>query len=149
MLGVLWNWTLYGVLVVQLCEFLMACLLRLWNSSGGEDVYSYNFPGDRPLLKLLGMYYVLVVPSALSTAPPQCTLYSWWKRCRQHSLERTFTIGSSPALAIRTTSLLTCSPWTCPLSVPWFHSLSSYFSCIASGYSAEGHPGFYVCPSVS
>jgi hypothetical protein len=48
----------------------MACLpsFRLWNSSGGEDVYSYNFPGDRSLIKLLGMYYVgvlLVVPSAL------------------------------------------------------------------------------------
>ncbi|KAI9452301.1 hypothetical protein BJY52DRAFT_943117 [Lactarius psammicola] len=35
MLGALWNWTLYGVLIVQLY------------------VYSYNFPGDRALLKLL------------------------------------------------------------------------------------------------
>ncbi|KAH9173603.1 hypothetical protein EDB89DRAFT_707307 [Lactarius sanguifluus] len=37
LLGSLWNWTLYGVLVVQFY------------------VYSYNFPGDRTLLKLLGI----------------------------------------------------------------------------------------------
>ncbi|KAF8498148.1 hypothetical protein F5888DRAFT_1634068 [Russula emetica] len=36
--GVLWNWTLYGVLVVQIFN---------------KYVYSYNFPDDRKLLKLL------------------------------------------------------------------------------------------------
>ncbi len=81
MLGALWNWTLYGVLIVQLCEFLIACLScsRPRSSSGGEDVYSYNFPGDGTPLKLLGMYYVgvlQIVLSVLMTAPLQCTLYS-------------------------------------------------------------------------
>ncbi|KAH9001875.1 hypothetical protein EDB86DRAFT_407032 [Lactarius hatsudake] len=48
LLGALWNWTLYGVLVVQIY------------------VYSYNFPEDRRLVKLL-VYSVFLVET-LQTA---------------------------------------------------------------------------------
>ncbi|KAH9176079.1 hypothetical protein EDB89DRAFT_1941705 [Lactarius sanguifluus] len=58
LLGVLWNWTLYGVLVVQLY------------------VYSYNFPGDRTLLKLL-VYSVFLVET-LQTALTGADLYYWF-----------------------------------------------------------------------
>ncbi|KAH9068059.1 hypothetical protein EDB83DRAFT_2519175 [Lactarius deliciosus] len=62
LLGVLWNWTLYGVLVVQ------------------TYVYSYNFPGDRTLLKLLAappMYSVFLVETA-QTALTGADLYDWF-----------------------------------------------------------------------
>ena len=37
------------------------------SESGREDVYSYNFPGDKKLLKLMGMYSLcLFVPSVLT-----------------------------------------------------------------------------------
>ncbi|KAH9001878.1 hypothetical protein EDB86DRAFT_406482 [Lactarius hatsudake] len=58
LLGALWNWTLYGVLVVQLY------------------VYSYNFPGDRTLLKLL-VYSVFLVET-LQTALTGADLYYWF-----------------------------------------------------------------------
>jgi len=58
MLGVLWNWTLYGVLVVQVY------------------VYNYNFPGDRTLLKLL-VYSVFLVET-LQTALTGADLYYWF-----------------------------------------------------------------------
>ncbi|KAI9428716.1 hypothetical protein H4582DRAFT_1817399 [Lactarius indigo] len=58
MLGALWNWTLYGVLVVQIY------------------VYSYNFPGDRILLKLL-VYSVFLVET-LQTALSGADLYYWF-----------------------------------------------------------------------
>ncbi|KAH9068064.1 hypothetical protein EDB83DRAFT_678017 [Lactarius deliciosus] len=120
LLGALWNWTLYGVLVVQIY------------------VYSYNFPGDRTLVQVTG----------------------------QHSLERTSTIGSSPASAIWTTSLLPTSlPSTCPLLDPvvtlivqlffvyriwvlssrssWFLCLLIYlFSIVAAGAAFYG--GIYT-----
>jgi hypothetical protein len=58
LLGVLWNWCLYGALAVQLCELCPlsrnSCRLSLFIDPT-EDVYSYNFPGDRKSLKLLGM----------------------------------------------------------------------------------------------
>ncbi|KAH8989207.1 hypothetical protein EDB86DRAFT_3081207 [Lactarius hatsudake] len=57
LLGALWNWTLYGVLVVQLY------------------VYSYNFPGDRTLLKLL-VYSVFLIET-LQTALTGADLYYW------------------------------------------------------------------------
>jgi len=58
MLGILWNWTLYGVLVVQLY------------------VYSYNFPEDRRLLKLL-VYSVFLVET-VQTALTGADLYFWF-----------------------------------------------------------------------
>ncbi|KAI9453630.1 hypothetical protein BJY52DRAFT_812018 [Lactarius psammicola] len=58
MLGALWNWTLYGVLIVQLY------------------VYSYNFPGDRALLKLLVFSVFLV--ETLQTALTGMDLYYWF-----------------------------------------------------------------------
>ncbi|KAF8266054.1 hypothetical protein EI94DRAFT_1734164 [Lactarius quietus] len=58
MFGALWNWTLYGVLVVQLY------------------VYSYNFPGDRMHLKLL-VYSVFLVET-LQTAFTGVDLYYWF-----------------------------------------------------------------------
>ncbi|KAH9071141.1 hypothetical protein EDB83DRAFT_2221234, partial [Lactarius deliciosus] len=57
LLGALWNWSLYGVLVVQLY------------------VYSYNFPGDRTLLKLL-VYSVFLIET-LQTALTGADLYYW------------------------------------------------------------------------
>ncbi|KAH8995386.1 hypothetical protein EDB92DRAFT_1943366 [Lactarius akahatsu] len=57
LLGSLWNWTLYGVLVVQLY------------------VYSYNFPGDRTSLKLL-VYSVFLIET-LQTALTGADLYYW------------------------------------------------------------------------
>ncbi|KAH9176077.1 hypothetical protein EDB89DRAFT_196839 [Lactarius sanguifluus] len=58
LLGALWNWTLYGVLVVQIY------------------VYSYNFSGDRTLLKLL-VYSVFLVET-LQTALAGADLYYWF-----------------------------------------------------------------------
>ncbi|KAH9039087.1 hypothetical protein EDB85DRAFT_2141339 [Lactarius pseudohatsudake] len=57
-LGALWNWTLYGVLVVQ------------------TYVYSYNFPGDKTLLKLL-VYSVFLVET-VQTALTGADLYYWF-----------------------------------------------------------------------
>ncbi|KAH9068063.1 hypothetical protein EDB83DRAFT_2519177 [Lactarius deliciosus] len=56
LLGALWNWTL--------------------DSSSGEDVYSYNFPGDRTLIKLL-VYSVFLVET-LQTALTGADLYYWF-----------------------------------------------------------------------
>ncbi|KAI9452299.1 hypothetical protein BJY52DRAFT_1288310 [Lactarius psammicola] len=58
MLGALWNWTLYGVLVVQLY------------------VYSYNFPKDRALLKLL--VYAVFLVETFQTALTGWDLYYWF-----------------------------------------------------------------------
>jgi len=58
LLGALWNWTLYGVLIVQLY------------------VYSYNFQGDKTLLKLL-VYSVFLVETA-QTALTGADLYYWF-----------------------------------------------------------------------
>ncbi|KAH9053822.1 hypothetical protein EDB87DRAFT_1796504 [Lactarius vividus] len=57
-LGVLWNWALYGVLVVQ------------------TYVYSYNFQGDRTLLKLL--VYSLFLVETTQTALTGADLYYWF-----------------------------------------------------------------------
>ncbi|KAH9039085.1 hypothetical protein EDB85DRAFT_2141337 [Lactarius pseudohatsudake] len=56
LLGALWNWTL--------------------DSSSVEDVYSYNFPGDRRLLKLL-VYSVFLVET-VQTALTGADLYYWF-----------------------------------------------------------------------
>jgi len=56
--GVLWNWTLYGALVVQLY------------------VYSYNFPGDRKLLKVLA--YGVFLLETLQTALSGADMYYWF-----------------------------------------------------------------------
>ncbi|KAF8486808.1 hypothetical protein DFH94DRAFT_700772 [Russula ochroleuca] len=56
--GILWNWTLFGVLVVQLY------------------VYSYNFPEDRKLLKLL--VYGIFLLETLQTALTGADLYYWF-----------------------------------------------------------------------
>ncbi|KAH9039084.1 hypothetical protein EDB85DRAFT_2141336 [Lactarius pseudohatsudake] len=56
LLGTLWNWTL--------------------GSSSGEDVYSYNFPGDRTLVKLL-VYSVFLVET-VQTALSGTDLYYWF-----------------------------------------------------------------------
>lgn len=56
--GVLWNWTLYGVLVVQIY------------------VYSYNFPKDRKLLKIL--VYAIFLFETLQTALSGADLYYWF-----------------------------------------------------------------------
>ncbi|KAH9064354.1 hypothetical protein EDB87DRAFT_1829310 [Lactarius vividus] len=58
LLGALWNWTLYGVLVVQ------------------TYIYSYNFPRDRTLLKLL-VYSVFLVET-VQTALTGSDLYYWF-----------------------------------------------------------------------
>ncbi|KAH9068061.1 hypothetical protein EDB83DRAFT_2674814 [Lactarius deliciosus] len=58
LLGTLWNWTLYGVLVVQ------------------TYVYSYNFPEDRTLIKLL-VYSVFLVET-VQTALSGTDLYYWF-----------------------------------------------------------------------
>ncbi|KAH8978601.1 hypothetical protein EDB86DRAFT_2815807 [Lactarius hatsudake] len=58
LLGALWNWTLYGVLAVQIY------------------VYSYNFPGDRRLVKLL-VYSVFLVETS-QTALAGADLYYWF-----------------------------------------------------------------------
>ncbi|KAI9446100.1 hypothetical protein H4582DRAFT_1903448 [Lactarius indigo] len=57
LLGALWNWTLYGVLVVQLY------------------VYTYNFPGDRTPLKLL--VYSIFLIETVQTALTGADLYYW------------------------------------------------------------------------
>ncbi|KAI0287411.1 hypothetical protein BC826DRAFT_49662 [Russula brevipes] len=58
LLGTIWNWALYGVLVVQVY------------------VYSYNFPGDRKLLKLL--VYAIFLIETLQTALSGADLYYWF-----------------------------------------------------------------------
>ncbi|KAI0252243.1 hypothetical protein BJV78DRAFT_364592 [Lactifluus subvellereus] len=55
--GVLWNWCLYGVLIVQLY------------------VYSFNFPEDKKLFRLLGMQTVLLPPH-LSPADGSYIVYA-------------------------------------------------------------------------
>ncbi|KAH9035702.1 hypothetical protein EDB84DRAFT_1215100 [Lactarius hengduanensis] len=117
LLGVLWNWTLYGVLVVQLC---------------GEDVYSYNFPGDRTLLKLL-VYSVFLVET-VQTALTGADLCYWFVSG----------FGNMDHLS---------SPYLSAIDVPIIGSIVSLavqlFSCIVSGYSAGGRPGLYACSSAS
>ncbi|KAH9966362.1 hypothetical protein BGW80DRAFT_735194 [Lactifluus volemus] len=56
--GNLWNWALYGVLVVQLY------------------VYSYNFPDDKKLLKLL--VYAIFCLETLQTSLSGANLYYWF-----------------------------------------------------------------------
>lgn len=56
--GVLWNWTLYGVLVVQLY------------------VYSYNFPDDRKFLKLI--VFAIFFLETLQTALSGADVYYWF-----------------------------------------------------------------------
>lgn len=58
LLGTVWNWTLYGVLVVQ------------------TYVYSYNFPDDRRPLKLL--VYAVFLLETLQTALSGSDLYHWF-----------------------------------------------------------------------
>ncbi|KAH8995888.1 hypothetical protein EDB86DRAFT_2759838, partial [Lactarius hatsudake] len=67
LLGIIWNWCLYGILLVQFY------------------VYSYNFPTDKRLLKLLGRriplrYIVLGVflMETLQTALSCADLYYWF-----------------------------------------------------------------------
>ncbi|KAH8988329.1 hypothetical protein EDB92DRAFT_1948015 [Lactarius akahatsu] len=56
LLGALWNWTL--------------------DSSSGEDVHSYNFPGDRTLVKLL--VYSVFLAETVQTALTGTDLYYWF-----------------------------------------------------------------------
>jgi hypothetical protein len=58
LLGTVWNWTLYGVLLVQ------------------TYVYSYNFPNDRTFLKLL--VYPVFLLETLQTALSGADLYHWF-----------------------------------------------------------------------
>ncbi|KAI0287409.1 hypothetical protein BC826DRAFT_917223, partial [Russula brevipes] len=58
LLGTVWNWMLYGVLLVQVY------------------VYSYNFPQDRKLLKLL--VYGVFILETLQTALSGADLYHWF-----------------------------------------------------------------------
>ncbi|KAH9064367.1 hypothetical protein EDB87DRAFT_1598574 [Lactarius vividus] len=58
LLGTVWNWTLYGVLVVQ------------------TYVYGYNFPDDRTPLKLLVCAVFLI--ESLQTALTGADLYYWF-----------------------------------------------------------------------
>ncbi|KAH9952919.1 hypothetical protein BGW80DRAFT_563816 [Lactifluus volemus] len=58
LLGTVWNWMLYGVLLVQVY------------------VYIYNFPGDRKLLKLL--VYTIFLLETLQTAFTGADLYYWF-----------------------------------------------------------------------
>ncbi|KAI0252247.1 hypothetical protein BJV78DRAFT_1281811 [Lactifluus subvellereus] len=58
LLGPIWNWTLYGVLIVQLY------------------VYIYNFQEDRKLLKLL--VYAVFLLETLQTALSGADLYYWF-----------------------------------------------------------------------
>ncbi|KAI0252230.1 hypothetical protein BJV78DRAFT_1124933, partial [Lactifluus subvellereus] len=58
LLGAVWNWMLYGVLIVQLY------------------VYTYNFLGDRKLLKLL--VYAIFFLETLQTALTGADLYYWF-----------------------------------------------------------------------
>ncbi|KAH9952924.1 hypothetical protein BGW80DRAFT_1193581, partial [Lactifluus volemus] len=58
LLGVLWNWCLYGALAVQLY------------------VYSYNFPDDMKFLKLL-VYGVFIIET-LQTALSGADVYYWF-----------------------------------------------------------------------
>ncbi|KAH9970083.1 hypothetical protein BGW80DRAFT_614949 [Lactifluus volemus] len=58
LLGNLWNWALYGVLVVQIY------------------VYSYNFPNDKKLLKLL--VYAIFLLETLQTSLSGADLYYWF-----------------------------------------------------------------------
>ena len=55
LLGVLWNWCLYGALIVQFCERQLSLTrlpcLYLFDI---EDVYSYNFSQDDKRIKFLG-----------------------------------------------------------------------------------------------
>ncbi|KAH8999600.1 hypothetical protein EDB86DRAFT_2802442 [Lactarius hatsudake] len=114
LLGALWNWTLYGVLVVQIY------------------VYSYNFPGDRTLLKLL-VYSVFLVET-LQTALTGADLYYWFVSG----------FGNMDHLT---------APYVSPFDVPIIRVIVAliveFFSCIASGYSAGSLHGFYACSSVS
>jgi len=55
LLGAVWNWCLYGALVVQFY------------------VYTYNFPGDKRLIKLL--VYSIFVLETLQTALSGADLY--------------------------------------------------------------------------
>ncbi|KAH9060688.1 hypothetical protein EDB87DRAFT_1683380 [Lactarius vividus] len=74
LLGTVWNWTLYGVLITQFCKsFIKPLLVLPGSSSRGEDVYTYNFPNDDKRLKFLGKW-TLSVQSGLSLAD----LYYWF-----------------------------------------------------------------------
>ncbi|KAI0292845.1 hypothetical protein B0F90DRAFT_198089 [Multifurca ochricompacta] len=58
LLGVIWNWSLFGALVVQFY------------------VYSYNFPGDKRLIKLL--VYSVFLLETLQTALSGADIYYWF-----------------------------------------------------------------------
>ncbi|KAI0252249.1 hypothetical protein BJV78DRAFT_1203887 [Lactifluus subvellereus] len=58
LLATIWNWCLYGALVVQVY------------------VYSYNFPGDRRLVKLL--VYGIFLTETLQTALSGADVYYWF-----------------------------------------------------------------------
>jgi len=58
LLATIWNWCLYGALIVQLY------------------VYSYNFPGDRRLIKLL--VYGVFLTETLQTALSGADVYYWF-----------------------------------------------------------------------
>ena len=72
--GVLLNWCLYGALVVQLCERRFVFRNTYQAVYRSIDVYSYNFPEDKKLLKLLGMQTV-PLPSLLSPTDGSCIVY--------------------------------------------------------------------------
>ncbi|KAI0258748.1 hypothetical protein BC834DRAFT_974856 [Gloeopeniophorella convolvens] len=58
LLGIIWNWTLYGALVVQLY------------------VYSYNFPDDRRFIKVL--VYSVFILETVQTALTGADAYYWF-----------------------------------------------------------------------
>ena len=50
------NWALYGVLCVQICGNSNCIVMSGHLTDMCADVYSYNFPDDRRLIKFLGEY---------------------------------------------------------------------------------------------
>ena len=54
LLGSLFNWALYGALTVQICIINFSPLLVSYPINLRIDVYSYNFPNDKQVVKYLG-----------------------------------------------------------------------------------------------
>ena len=54
LLGSLVNWALYGALTVQICINSFSPFLVFYSINICIDVYSYNFPNDKRVVKYLG-----------------------------------------------------------------------------------------------
>ncbi|KAH9035704.1 hypothetical protein EDB84DRAFT_1561133 [Lactarius hengduanensis] len=130
LLGALWNWTL--------------------DSSSGEDVYSYNFPGDRTLVKLL-VYSVFLVET-LQTALTGADLYYWFVSGFGNMghltapYESPFDVPIIGAIEIVMASMLAYlsreSSHRSLTLVPIFHFLTSQFSIVAAAAGLYG--GIYT-----